>query len=133
MAMKKLGVVVTARSHYVTIPDFGTLCEYFSQPPPASLRKLVSITSQSTGEDIFKCLYAQESASPTENSTLPRGDFKFGPPSSSLALDGGNFQNPGESGAGGMFSRGEFGSSSESKEVADSESKERMYTRIICR
>ena len=43
--LKKLNMGLTGRSHYITIPDFIKICNYFKHPPPDDIINFTHVTS----------------------------------------------------------------------------------------
>lgn len=58
-ALKKLHLPITARSHYLTVQDFSTVCTYYKRPPPRNLKDFGLITSCDNPADVLKHFNSQ--------------------------------------------------------------------------
>ena len=51
--LKKLNMGLTGSSHYITIPDFMKICNYFKRPPPDDIINFTLVTSVVSTSDVL--------------------------------------------------------------------------------
>lgn len=54
VALRKLGLSASARSHYIKVMDFVRLCQYYHRLPPEGLASFSNVTSESPVEEVLK-------------------------------------------------------------------------------
>lgn len=54
--LKKLNMGLTGSSHYITIPDFIKICNYFKHPPPEDIIRFTLVTSVVSTSDVLLLL-----------------------------------------------------------------------------
>ena len=80
--LKKLQLPITARSHYLTVPDFIKVCQYYGRTPPRNLSNFACISSQHNPAEVLKNFNSQNQVFPTPLMGVPPGGDRMMPPRS---------------------------------------------------
>ena len=54
VALRKLGLTASARSHYIKVVDFIKLCQYYHRSPPEGLGCFSNVTSESPVDEVLR-------------------------------------------------------------------------------
>ena len=70
VALRKLGLGASARSHYIKVADFVKLCQYYHRIPPEGLSSFSVVTSESPVEVVIKMAENDEASFNTQRSDV---------------------------------------------------------------